>query len=42
MWNLKDRTKLLDTEKRWLVIRGEGGWSMGKMGEGSQLVRGIK
>lgn len=35
--NLKNKTKPKDTENRLVVIRGEGGWRMGKTGEGGQL-----
>lgn len=33
---LTNKTKLTDPEDRLLVARGEGGWGMGKTGEGDQ------
>lgn len=42
MYNLKNKTneqiKLMDTENRMLVARGEGGWGMEVMGKGCQEI----
>lgn len=42
MWYLKNKTneqiKLMDTENRMLVARGEGGWGMEVMGKGCQEI----
>lgn len=43
MWNLKNKykqqnkNKLIDTENRLVVIKGEKGGEVGEMGEGGQL-----
>lgn len=29
-----EQTKLTETENRWMVIRGKGGWGASKIGEG--------
>ena len=34
MWNLKKKTKFIETESRFAVARGEGGWSVGDRGNG--------
>lgn len=26
MWSVKNKTKFVNTEKRLMVVRGEGGW----------------
>ena len=48
MWNLKNKTneyteqnrnRLIDTENKWVIARGEASGWMGKIGEGNQEVQ---
>ena len=42
MWNVKNKTKtkLINAENRFMVVRGEGGWGVGEMGKGGGLIIG--
>ena len=34
---MNKQNKLIGTEDRWVVTRGEGNWQVGEIGEGDQL-----
>ena len=39
MWNLKNKTQLIDTENRMVATQRVGEWGVGVMGEGVQEVQ---
>ena len=35
---MQNKNKLIDTDNRWVVIRGEGGWEFSERGKGANCM----